>query len=309
MSVNHVEPQHYGLRAMTVKESPILLMAMMQMRSVNDLKSNCNQVKQLVEEARSQDASVNIFCFPENSLYVRLGKGDLFPRLAVETAEIQDLHLWAVQKRALLILGSVSWAEKDQMLSNATLLLGSENGPKVIYRKMHLFDVEVDGAPPVRESEVFIYGPQPVVIEYKGWKIGLTICYDLRFSELFKIYADYQCDLVLVPAAFLVPTGKAHWHTLLKARAIESQCYILAAAQAGEHQSVNSDDVRHTFGHSLFVDPWGQILNDLGSSEISARTVRLEASLIEKVRAQIPMSAHRRIGKQISNLAPQIIAM
>ena len=127
------------------------------------------------------------------------------------------------------------------------------------YEKIHLFDIELDGLSPVRETDLFKHGKFPSVFKVRGWEIGQAICYDLRFAELFLEYAKQGVDLVLVPAAFLVETGRAHWEVLLRARAIESQCYIVAAAQAGKHLGCQGGH-RMTYGHSLAIDPWGTVI-------------------------------------------------
>jgi predicted amidohydrolase len=178
--------------------------------------------------------------------------------------------------------------------SNSTVFLNPNVDPHVVYSKIHLFDVDVEGAPPVRESDHFVNGSGPALIDFRGWKLGLSICYDLRFPELYLNYAQ-KADLILVPSAFLVPTGEAHWHVLLRARAIESQCYVAAPAQSGEHVShLDSGQVRKTYGHSLIVDPWGRALEEMASG-LDIRTVELSRTPIEKARRQIPMKAHRRL--------------
>jgi predicted amidohydrolase len=164
---------------------------------------------------------------------------------------------------------------------------------RVVYVKTHLFDVDVEGAPPVRESDHFVGGGGPATVELKGWKFGLSICYDLRFAELYLKYAE-AVDVILIPSAFLVPTGQAHWHVLVRARAIENQCFVAAPAQSGEHTSVASGPSRRTFGHSLVVDPWGAVLLDMEHAP-GAAVVELKRDLIEKARRQIPMQGHRRL--------------
>jgi nitrilase len=129
-------------------------------------------------------------------------------------------------------------------------------------------------------------------MELKGWKIGLSICYDLRFSELFLTYAKQAVDLILVPSAFLVPTGRAHWHVLLRARAIEAQAYVLAAAQGGKHISGKAQ--RETFGHTLAVGPWGEVISELEEAP-GHIIIELRPESITKVREQIPMDGHRRL--------------
>jgi deaminated glutathione amidase len=181
-------------------------------------------------------------------------------------------------------------------LSNATVWIDPSGDIKIKYRKIHLFDVDVEGQKPIRESDHFAPGYRPEIIEIGGWRIGLTICYDLRFADLFLAYAREAVDLVLVPSAFLVPTGRAHWETLLRARAIESQLYVAAAAQSGEHASAIGDAKRYTYGRSLVVDPWGGIMAEAKTeaSGVQVLTSLLRQSELAKVRAQIPMASHRK---------------
>jgi predicted amidohydrolase len=131
-------------------------------------------------------------------------------------------------------------------------------------------------------------------MEVKSWRIGLSICYDVRFSELYSNYAKEGAHLILVPSAFLVPTGAAHWHILLRARAIESQAFVIAAAQAGEHVGVHGEK-RTTYGHSLAIDPWGEILADLGEAGPKVEVVTLDPARLERVWRQIPQAQHRRL--------------
>jgi deaminated glutathione amidase len=198
---------------------------------------------------------------------------------------------WAKAERCEILVGSVPFKESG-FISNATVRV-TANAVSCVYRKIHLFDVDVKGAPPVRESDNFKHGTATNIIEIKGWKIGLTICYDLRFSELFAKYARAGVHLILVPSAFLVPTGKAHWHILLRARAIESQAFVVAAAQSGTHKSGKLK--RQTYGHSLVVEPWGQILRESKKAGPDAFVVELDPTALTRVREQIPMADHRRL--------------
>ena len=157
---------------------------------------------------------------------------------------------------------------------------------------MHLFDVDVKGHVAVKESEDYQRGLKPCVKNFLDWKIGLSICYDLRFSELYSYYASKQVDLIVVPSAFLVPTGRAHWHVLLRARAIECQAYVVAPAQCGAHMGLNKDK-RYSFGHSLIIDPWGEIVCEAGGAIPEVLQADLDKASILRVREQIPMQQHR----------------
>jgi predicted amidohydrolase len=159
---------------------------------------------------------------------------------------------------------------------------------------MHLFDIQLEGQKAIRESDAFRHGQKPSVLEVDGWRIGETICYDVRFAELFSQYARKEVDVILVPAAFLVKTGEAHWHILLRARAIESQAYVIASAQGGTHKGIKGG-VRETFGHSLVIDPWGGIQAEVTNNGPGFSISILSRERIMKVRGQIPMKDHRRL--------------
>lgn len=259
------------------------------MNSTDNVPTNLGQVRELFRQAAGADLVV----FPENSLYFRIRGGTPLEPLRLDGPEIASLReLVDAQPSAMML--STPIHEAGARTVNATVLLEPGRAPRIVYRKIHMFDVDVEGAPPVRESDHFAPGTGPAVIEFRGWKIGLSICYDLRFAELYRHYAQ-SVDLILIPSAFLVPTGQAHWHVLLRARAIENQCYVAAPAQAGEHRSaVDSGQSRHTFGHSLVVDPWGKICKELPSG-VGIGIVELDRGLIAKARRQIPMASHRRL--------------
>jgi predicted amidohydrolase len=156
------------------------------------------------------------------------------------------------------------------------------------YDKMHLFDVDLDAGETWRESSAYVAGKNAVLVETPLGQMGLAICYDVRFSELFARLARSGATIFALPAAFTVPTGKAHWHLLLRARAIENAAFVIAAAQSGTHQ-----DGRTTFGHSLVVDPWGEVLLDMGDGEGIGYT-ELDLARVNAVRRQIPVHTNRK---------------
>lgn len=266
--------------------------AVAQMNSIDDVNSNVDQVIELMNEAH-QAGKVDLLCFPENCLFLRLSKTKSIPEVKLNSDQIHRIEEAANSSGINILLGSVPVKTAGDKLANATVLVKPKVRAKIVYEKMHLFDVDVKGAPPVRESDSFRPGQGPSIIEINGWKFGLSICYDLRFSSLFAHYALAEVDGILVPSAFLVPTGRAHWHTLLRARAIESQCYVIAAAQAGIHRNSNGDS-RETYGHSLVVDPWGEVVVDLATTPKIVQTVELSQAKLNWVRGQIPQLGHRR---------------
>jgi len=190
-----------------------------------------------------------------------------------------------------LVAGSFVEADGDDLF-NTSCLVGPDGAATAAYRKVHLFDVGVEGASS-RESDTFSAGPGPVVADLGGDadapKLGLTVCYDLRFPELFRRLGDAGARLITVPAAFTLTTGKDHWHVLLRARAIENQVFILAPAQTGRHPRG-----RQTYGKSLIVDPWGDVLAQCGEGEGYA-VARLDFAYQDRVRASLPCLKHRRL--------------
>ncbi|HEY0116430.1 MAG TPA: carbon-nitrogen hydrolase family protein [Allosphingosinicella sp.] len=180
-------------------------------------------------------------------------------------------------------------ADAGDRLVNRSFLIDGSGAIRARYDKMHLFDVDLPTGESWRESESFAAGEQPVVAATPMGVIGLSICYDLRFAGLYAALSDAGATLLSVPAAFTVPTGEAHWHVLLRARAIESACFVVAAAQCGAHE-----DGRATYGHSLLVDPWGRVLLDMGEGEKQVAFAEIDQEQLVDVRARLPVLRHRR---------------
>jgi predicted amidohydrolase len=157
------------------------------------------------------------------------------------------------------------------------------------YDKIHMFDVDLATGESWRESNAYAAGDKVVTVETPAGRLGLTICYDIRFPALFEALGEQKCDIIAIPAAFTVPTGAAHWHLLQRARAIEGSAYVVAAAQAGRHA-----DGRSTYGHSLVVDPWGEVLLDMGSEGNGLGFAEIDPAWLAEVRKQLPSLANRR---------------
>lgn len=195
-------------------------------------------------------------------------------------------------------LGSVALAgeREDGRWVNRGLLIDEAGGIRARYDKMHLFDVDLSTGESWRESAAYAGGETPVIAETPVGLLGMSICYDLRFAALYQALTDGGATLLAVPAAFTIPTGEAHWHVLLRARAIEAGVFVVAAAQAGAHE-----DGRATYGHSLVVDPWGKILLDMGD-DVGVAFADLDLDQVAAVRSRVPAIRHRR---RIPN--PQIV--
>ena len=206
----------------------------------------------------------------------------------------EDIVLSAVRDAARkaeiwVHLGSLALESGDGRLVNRGFVIDPSGELRGRYDKIHLFDVDLPTGESWRESALYTRGDKAVLV--KGTplgSLGLTICYDLRFPALFAGLAEAGADVIAVPAAFTVPTGKAHWEVLLRARAIEAGCFIVAAAQSGRHE-----DGRQTYGHSLLVDPWGDVLLDMGDGE-GVGFAEIDLARISEVRGRIPALAHRQ---------------
>jgi len=194
----------------------------------------------------------------------------------------------AAEQRIWVHVGSLAVLVDDGKVANRSFVIDREGNVRATYDKIHLFDVDLPTGESWRESNVYSPGKGPVLVNGTPiGKVGLTICYDLRFPGLFARLAESDADVIAVPAAFTVPTGKAHWHVLLRARAIEAGLFVVAAAQVGQHE-----DGRHTFGHSLVVDPWGEILLDM-CEEKDVGFAEIDLKRISDVRSRIPALNHR----------------
>lgn len=269
-----------------------LKIAITQMTSVDNAEVNKAKMLNFIEAA----AGCEIIFFPENCLYLRVKSSEAVPNFNLTDDIFTDLKVAAAKNNMILHLGSVPLVVQGKLF-NSSVWIYPDGRMIAGYQKVHLFDIDLIGRPANRESDVFAFGDKPSVQIIGDFKFGESICYDVRFSELYKYYADQQVDVLLVPAAFLVPTGEAHWHILNRARAIESQSYVIASAQAGTHQSLSGES-RETFGHALVVDPWGKVLKDMGATDEGVFVTELLKSEIAKVRGQIPMKSHRRLFKQ-----------
>ena len=210
-------------------------------------------------------------------------------------AEDQDVALAAVREAAArhglwVHLGSlaVGSGAADDRFANRGFVIDDQGAIRARYDKMHLFDVDLPDGQTIRESAAYAPGMQAVAVDTPWGRLGLAICYDLRFPDLFRALSDAGATILAIPAAFTVPTGRAHWHVLLRARAIEAGAFVIAAAQTGHHA-----DGRTTYGHSLVVNPWGDILLDMGE-ESGVALVEIDSAAVAEARGRIPVLQHRR---------------
>lgn len=201
----------------------------------------------------------------------------------------------AKRNRIWIHLGSLAVAAEGEKFANRGFVIDFAGEVRASYDKIHLFDVDLPTGESWRESNVYRGGSEAVVVDGTPvGRLGLTICYDLRFPALFQSLTDAGAEVVAVPAAFTVPTGRAHWEILLRARAIEAGVFVVAAAQCGRHE-----DGRETYGHSLLVDPWGTILLDMGE-QVGVAFADVNLTKIDEVRGRVPAIRHRReVGKAV----------
>ena len=196
----------------------------------------------------------------------------------------------ARQLGSWLLGGSLIERGADGRLYNTAVLVDRAGHVRATYRKIHLFEATLDDGRVIREAEIYAHGDEPVLVVIEGWRSGLSICYDLRFPELYRRYAADGAELLLIPSNFTQNTGRAHWETLVRARAIENQCFVVAANQCGKNPATGVA----SYGHSLIVGPWGEILAEAGDEE-TVIVATLERPHLEQVRARVPVGRHRRL--------------
>lgn len=267
-----------------------------QLNSSDNISKNLEQMVLLVEShlATQAQSKSRLFIFPENSLYFRVIEGEPLQSVSLDSVEIQKLQkLSDTRKIDLHFTTPIADGGK---VWNASVLVSPNEPAKIIYKKIHLFDIQLEGQKPIRESDFFTHGEEVTGFEIDGLRFGSSICYDLRFSELYQQLAKNKVDIILVPAAFLVKTGQAHWETLLRARAIESQAYVLASGQVGEHKTTQAGKTasRFTYGHTMAIDPWGSVVQ-CKAEGVGCLDIEISLDLIRSVRRQIPMGDHRRL--------------
>ncbi|MGB3418222.1 MAG: carbon-nitrogen hydrolase family protein [Mesorhizobium sp.] len=257
--------------------------AAVQMRSGKDPERNAVDMEKLVREAARQGATY--VQTPEmTGVMVR----DQQARQAVFTSQDKDVTVATARRLAkelgiFLHVGSTGILRADGKIANRALLISPRGETVATYDKIHMFDVDLDNGESWRESAAYEPGRQAVVADLDGTRFGFAVCYDLRFPQLFRAEALAGAEVLTVPAAFTRQTGEAHWHVLLRARAIENGAFVIAAAQGGLHE-----DGRETYGHSLVVDPWGRVLAEAAHDEPGVIVAEIDPSQSAAARAKIP---------------------
>lgn len=211
------------------------------------------------------------------------------------TGEANDPVLAQVREAAArlglwIAIGSLAIRKEDGRWANRAFVIDDAGEIVARYDKIHMFDVDLANGESWRESSAYAAGDEVVTVNTPVGRLGLTVCYDVRFPALFEALGQRHCDVIAIPAAFTVPTGKAHWHLLQRTRAVEASAFVIAAAQVGQHQ-----DGRATYGHSLAVDPWGEVLLDMGGETSGVGFVDIDPVRTAEVRRQLPSLANRRV--------------
>ncbi|MDO8379417.1 carbon-nitrogen hydrolase family protein [Phenylobacterium sp.] len=243
----------------------------------------------LVREAAAQGAT--FIATPEGSNILQKDKAALLPQLTLLTDDpvVRGMQALAKELSVWLLIGSALVKREDGKAANRAALISPQGQITATYDKLHMFDVDLPTGETARESETYEPGDRAVTALAGETPLGLTICYDMRFPAVYRALALAGAQVMLVPAAFTRPTGEAHWEILLRARAIETGCFVLAPAQGGFHE-----DRRGTWGHTIAIAPWGEIVGQLAHDEPGVLVVDLDLSAVGKARAAIPALANAR---------------
>ena len=261
--------------------------ACVQNTAGRDIEANVEAVCGLIDEA--VDGGAEFIALPETVGLIE----PVNERIPAATyTEAEDIGLTAFRARArahgvTILVGSQLIRDHDRIY-NRCFLLDGDGEIRARYDKLHMFDIELANGEAYRESDAIAPGDRAVVVETPWGRLGLSICYDLRFGALYRALARAGADLITIPAAFTATTGKAHWHTLVRARAIETGAFVIAPNQCGHHA-----DKRYSYGHSLIVDPWGEVLAD-GGDEPGVVFADVDLARVAKARSRIPVLANER---------------
>jgi len=262
--------------------------ACIQNTAGRDIDANIAWVCERIDEAAA--AKADFIALPETVGLIEPVNAQIPP---LTFSEAEDAGLAAFCEKAktygvVILVGSQLIRRDDNKIVNRSFLLDRQGNIKARYDKLHMFDIQLTNGEAYLESEMITPGDKAVVTETPWGKLGLSVCYDLRFAALYRALAQNGAQILTIPAAFTLTTGKAHWHTLVIARAIETGSFVIAPNQCGHHA-----DKRFSFGHSLIVDPWGEVLAD-GGAEPGTIYADIDLSLVEKARSRIPALSNDR---------------
>jgi predicted amidohydrolase len=262
--------------------------ASVQLRSGTDVARNIADASALIRQAAGHGAE--LIATPEMTTLLDRKPGAVWEKSTTEDADpgLKAFRVLAKDLGVTLLIGSLAVRAASGKCANRSFLIGPDGGVIASYDKIHMFDVQLNAGNVYRESDSFAAGDRTVIAQLPAGPLGMTICYDVRFPDLYRQLAVGGAKIIAVPAAFTRITGEAHWHILLRSRAIETGCFIIAPAQGGKHE-----DGRETYGHSLIIDPWGEILAEAGI-EPGFITATLDLARVEEVRGKIPSLQHAR---------------
>ncbi|MDP1631770.1 MAG: carbon-nitrogen hydrolase family protein [Caulobacter sp.] len=266
-----------------------LRVALVQTRTPATHAGALAHIAPLVRAAAAGGASLIVT--PEGSNILEKDREKLLPRLTLlaEDPAVNGLRALAAELGVWLVIGSALVRREDGQAANREVLVAPDGAITATYDKLHMFDVNLPTGETARESATYTPGDQAVIAEAAGATLGLTICYDMRFPAIYRALAIAGAKIMTIPAAFTRPTGAAHWEVLLRARAIETGSFVLAAAQGGFHE-----DGRGTWGHSMVVAPWGEVIARLEDDEPGVLFADLDLTLVDRARAAIPVLTNAR---------------
>jgi predicted amidohydrolase len=262
---------------------------LVQLNAGRELEPNVAAAGRLVREAKARGADFVIT--PENTAMMEPKRPLILEKARPEAEHpaIPAFGALAAELGVWLLIGSIAVKLDAEHCANRSILFDPKGRIAQRYDKIHMFDVDLKGGESYRESATFRPGGRAALAELPWGRLGMTVCYDLRFAHLYRALAQAGADFLTVPAAFTRPTGEAHWHVLLRARAIETGCYVFAPAQCGEHA-----EGRRTYGHSLVISPWGEILAEGGAVEPGVILAEIDPAKVAEARRMIPALTHDR---------------
>ena len=263
--------------------------ACVQMNSGNDMDENLSTLETMIRKAR--DMGADLITTPECVAMIEVGRENIRAKSFLENEHpaLAAFQGWAQETGAWLLAGSLSvLIEGEERLANRQYLIDPTGKITATYDKIHMFDVVLPNGKSLRESKNYRPGSQAVLATLPWCQLGLSICYDLRFPHLYRNLAKLGAEVLVIPSAFMQITGEAHWNVLMRARAIETGCFIIAAAQCGQHVGGRS-----SYGHSVIISPWGEVLSDSGT-EVGVSLANIDISAVTKARSHIPALEHDR---------------
>jgi len=261
-----------------------LRVGLVQLSPTRDVRSNVKNVLDAIAAAARQGAELIVV--PENALCIGSNTEMRAAAVALDGPEISAIREAARMADAVVVVGGFKQKSERPLLQNTALVIRADGSIQGAYDKVHLFNAVVNGQS-FNASDVESAGEQLVIADIKGFKVGLSICFDIRFPEMFRQLAESGAEVILIPAAFTRFTGQAHWDVLVRARAIENEAYVVASATIASEDAVQAGF--ETYGHAMIVGPWGDVLADLGTAASAVQVVELDLDKVAAIRAKLPV--------------------